>query len=113
MTTEARTFARALRQRQTSAEEMLWHQLRGRRLSGAKWRRQVPFGPYTADFVCVAGRLVVEIDGRQHALQADYDVERTGVIEAMGFVVLRFTNEDIRDRLDEVLLRIKSELEAS
>ena len=111
MTTEARSFARALRSSQTSAEEMLWHQLRGRRLSGAKWRRQVPFGWYTVDFACIAGRLIVEIDGRQHALQADYDGERTRVIEGMGFVVLRFTNEDIRDRLDEVLLRIKAELE--
>jgi very-short-patch-repair endonuclease len=111
MTTEARSFARALRRSQTSAEEMLWPQLRGRRLSGAKWRRQVPFGRYTADFVCIVGRLIVEIDGRQHALQADYDVERTGVIEAMGFVVLRFTNGGIRNSLDELLLRIKAELE--
>ena len=110
MTTEVRSFARALRHRQTSAEEMLWHQLRGRRLAGAKFRRQVPLGQYTVDFACIAGRLIVEIDGRQHAVQREYDEDRTGAIEAMGFVVLRFSNEEIRDRLDDVLRRIAAAL---
>ena len=106
MTTEPRRFARELRHRQTTPEEMLWHQLRGRRLGGHEWRRQVPLGPYVVDFLCIAAKLAVEIDGRQHAEQPIYDRERTRFVESMGFAVLRFTNEDVRDHLDEVLRRI-------
>ena len=67
MTTEPRRFARTQRRNQTSAEDALWQQLRGPRLAGTKWRRQVTFGPYTVDFLCLAAKLIVEVDGRQHA----------------------------------------------
>ena len=110
MTTEPRRFARLLRRNQTSFEEALWRQLRGRRLAGSKWRRQVTLGPYTADFLCLAAKLVVEVDGRQHADVPLYDATRTREIEAQGFMVLRVTNQEIREGLDDVLTRISEAL---
>ena len=108
MTAEPRRFARILRHRQTSFEEALWHQLRARRLDGAKWRRQVPLGPYTADFLCLDAKLIVEVDGAQHASRAGYDAGRTRDLRDMGFEVLRFTNEEVRRDLDGVLTRIQA-----
>lgn len=110
MTTEQRAFARELRHRQTSTEDLLWQQLRGRRLGGQKFRRQVPIGPYTVDFLCFAAKLVVEIDGAHHGEQAGYDERRTAEIEAQGFTVMRVSNMDVRDRLDDVLVRIAEAL---
>lgn len=109
MTTPQRDFARELRRRQTSTEDLLWQQLRGRRL-GHKFRRQVPVGRYTVDFLCFAAKLVIEIDGAQHAATAEYDAARTAEIEAQGLRVIRFTNREIRERLDDVLLRIAAAL---
>ncbi|HEY7385202.1 MAG TPA: DUF559 domain-containing protein [Beijerinckiaceae bacterium] len=106
MTSEARTFARALRRRQTLAEDMLWRQLRGGRLDRFKFRRQVPIGGYVVDFICINARLIVEVDGRQHAWEIDYDTERTRILEGMGFTVMRVKNEEVRDELAQVLRRI-------
>ena len=77
MTTEQREFARALRKHQTRAEDILWRHLRGSRFHGAKFRRQVPFDRYIADFYCHAAKLVVEFDGKQHDWFFDYDAVRT------------------------------------
>ena len=88
-----RTFARSLRREQTEAEVKLWQELRGRRLDGIKFRRQVPVGPYIADFLCGEGMLIVEIDGSQHADSAQ-DMVRDA--ELKGF------DEPIRTR--EVLI---------
>ena len=111
MVTEPRRFARTLRRNPTSAEDALWQQLRGRRLTGTKWRRQVTLGPYTADFVCLDAKLVVEIDGIGHAARRDYDAARTQEIEAQGLAMLRFTNQEVRERLDDVLRRITDALQ--
>lgn len=110
VTTEPRRFARVLRHDQTSAKDALWQQLRGRRLAGSKWRRQVTLGPYTVDFLCLAAKLVVEVDGRQHADAPLYDAARTREIEAQGFAVLRVTNQEVRERLDDVMARIEAVL---
>ena len=107
---ERRQFARALRQQMTRAEDILWARLRGSRFNGAKFRRQVPFDRYVADFYCHASKLVVELDGKQHEWFADYDAGRTGVIESKGVRVLRFTNAEVCDDLDSVLARIRVEL---
>lgn len=107
---EPRRFARTLRAHATSAEDALWQQLRGRRLAGTKWRRQATLGPYTVDFVCLAAKLVVELDGTGHAAQREYDETRTREIEAQGFAVLSFRNEQVRHRLDDVLARIQQAL---
>jgi very-short-patch-repair endonuclease len=92
-----RTNARALRKNSTDAERILWSELRGHRLNGASFRRQVPIQTYIADFVCHAAKLVIELDGGQHfSDQAEQaDAARTVMIETQGFKVLRFSNLDV------------------
>ncbi len=85
--------ARRLRQSQTLAEEKLWTIVRGRRLEGFKFRRQVPIDRYFADFVCRDAKLVVELDGPTHEDRFLHDQTRTEVLERCGFRVLRFGNE--------------------
>jgi len=98
--------ARALRANQTDAEARLWTGLRDRRLAGAKFRRQVAIGPYIADFTCFAARLIVELDGGQHAHDANADAARTARLEGQGFRVLRFWNNDVLANTEGVLERI-------
>ena len=92
-----RSNARTLRRNSTDTERILWSELRDHRLNGAGFRRQVPIENYVADFICHAAKLVVEIDGGQHfSDQAERaDAARSAVIEAKGFLVLRFTNHDV------------------
>lgn len=85
--------ARTLRRDATEAETVLWRLLRHRRLGGIKIRRQVPLGPYVADFVCLERRLVIEADGGQHG--AATDAARDAWLAANGFRVLRLWNHDI------------------
>ncbi len=109
--TSTRDFARRLRQQPTKAEEILWRALRGRRFESAKFRRQVPFGRYVADFYCHAAKLIVELDGAQHEWFINYDAAREADIEAFAHVrMIRFRNEEVLGDLDAVLARIKSEL---
>ncbi|MDQ0395425.1 endonuclease domain-containing protein [Labrys monachus] len=106
MTTEPRSFARRLRASQTDVENRLWQALRGRKLDGLKFRRQVPLLAYTVDFLCAERRLIIELDGKQHDWHGAYDMERTAEIEAMGFMILRFRNEQLTGDLDPVLQEI-------
>ena len=78
----------------TNAERALWRILRSRQFAGAKFRRQLPLGPYIADFVCLAPRLIVECDGGQHA-DNPYDEARDAWLTVQGFRILRFWNTDI------------------
>jgi very-short-patch-repair endonuclease len=89
--TNARTFARSLRQEMTDGERRLWLwlRLRGEQL-GFKFRRQHPLGVYVADFACLAPRLIVEVDGSQHAQQQGYDARRDAFFRSHGFDVMRF-----------------------
>jgi very-short-patch-repair endonuclease len=96
-----RNFARSLRRGMTGAEDKLWHELRNRRLDGIKFRRQVPVGSYVADFACLEARLIVEIDGSQHADSA-YDGRRDAELRQRGFRVLRFWNDDVLRDLNSV-----------
>ena len=98
-----------LRQNPTEAESRLWSRLRGRRLNNHKFRRQVPIGPYIVDFLCVEQRLIVEADGSQHS--EDIDAPRTAFLEAQGYRVIRFWNQDILARTDDVLATILAHLE--
>src|SRR5215218_1767430 len=97
VSSKARSNARALRKNSTDAERLLWAALRGHRLNGASFRRQVPIKNFIADFVCHAAKLVIELDGGQHfsddAERAD--ATRSAIIEAQGFQVLRFSNHDV------------------
>ena len=98
--------ARALRTEDTEAEARLWASLRDRRLGGWRWKRQVPQGSYIVDFYCAAARLVVEIDGGQHAEQLDYDERRTAYLNAKGLRVLRFWNHQVLTSREGVCLTI-------
>jgi very-short-patch-repair endonuclease len=79
----------------TDAERFAWDRLRYRQMGGHKFRRQVELGPYIADFVCLERRLVVELDGGQHAERAEQDRQRTRWLEGQGFRVLRFWNHEV------------------
>jgi len=98
----SRERAKALRRDPTEAERALWNHLRMRQLEGHKFRRQQPLGRYIVDFVCLEKRLVVELDGGQHAEQTDSDEERTAWLEARGFHVLRFWNHDVLNNIEAV-----------
>jgi very-short-patch-repair endonuclease len=102
-----------LRQNQTDVEKKLWHVLKDRRLAGYKFRRQHPIPPYIADFVCIEKKLIVELDGGQHAENAVYDAQRDAALEAQGFFVLRFWNNEILENQEGVLSRVVEYLEKS
>ena len=103
--------ARRLRSTETSPEELLWRELRGRRLEGWKFRRQMPIAGHVVDFACVSARLTIEVDGKQHADQVEADAERRKKIEAAGFVEIRFTNEDVLGRPAWVIEEIRRMLD--
>ena len=85
--------ARALRRRMTEAERRIWYLLRGRHLADFKFRRQHPIGPYVVDFVCLAHKLVIELDGSQHATDPN-DLRRDAFLHRSGYRVLRFWNNE-------------------
>ena len=99
------TRARELRSRMTDAERKLWFALRDRRFATFKFRRQVPIGRYIADFICFESRLIIEVDGGQHA-NSTTDGERDRWFAANNFVVLRFWNNDVLSNLEGVLLSL-------
>lgn len=98
--------AKRLRRSQTEAEARLWHHLRDRGLNGCKFRRQVPIGPHVADFVSWDAKLIVELDGSQHATQEAKDEMRTLYLQKRGYSVLRFWNNEVFENIDGVLLTI-------
>jgi very-short-patch-repair endonuclease len=100
--TEMRRHARALRSRMTHAERKLWFALRDRRFAGFKFRRQVPIGRFIPDFVCFEARLVIEIDGGQHA-DSVRDQLRDRWFAANRFRVLRFWNNEVLKNLEGVM----------
>jgi len=102
--------ARKLRKSQTDAENRLWGFLRNRRLCGFKFRRQYPIPPYIADLVCVEAGLVIEIDGGQHASEQLRDEERSRFLKSVGYRTVRFWNNDVLLRTNEVLEAILQEL---
>jgi very-short-patch-repair endonuclease len=95
----------------TDAERRLWSKLRMRQLDGHKFRRQAPFERYILDFVCLEKRIVVEVDGGQHADSAS-DSVRTAFLATRGFRVIRFWNAEVLRDLDSVLNRILTALES-
>jgi len=100
--------ARKLRRASSDAEARLWRYLRGRRLDGAKFVRQFPIGPHVADFACRDLGLAIELDGGQH--NDVVDGPRTEVIEAFGYRVIRFWNNEVFENLEGVLDAILREL---
>ena len=103
---------RELRNRPTKAEAVLWSALKGRRLDGVKFRRQHSAGPFILDFYCPASRLAVEVDGSVHddPARAAYDADRQRWLAERGIRVVRVTNDEVLDRLDVAVERIRSVL---
>ncbi len=98
---------------QTDAEKHLWYQLRNRQLAGFKFRRQFPLSPYIVDFACLECRLIIEVDGGQHANEVIYDTERSEHFLKQGYRVLRFWNNEVLANLEGVLEGILQELNAT
>ena len=111
----ARLRARRLRRSTTESEKRLWSHLRRLDLEGSHFRRQVPVGPYIADFGCMAARLLIEIDGSQHgeAKTEAYDEKRTRWLEKEGYRVLRFWNNDVARNIDGVMETIYAAIHGS
>ena len=105
VTSTTRERARALRRESTNAERLIWAALRAHRLEGASFRRQVPVGPYIADFICHEASLVIELDGGQHFEedQLRRDQRRDVFLASKGFRVLRFNNHDVMSNRNGVL----------
>ncbi len=99
----ASTNARLLRTNPTEAEKRLWTILRRQQDAGNRFRRQAPIGRYIVDFVCLRRRLVIEIDGGQHADRVQADAARSAWLESQGFRVLRFWNNDVLGNTNGVL----------
>ena len=106
----SRSYARALRKNLTDAERKLWESLRLRQVGGYKFRRQQPLGPYIVDFICFEKKLIVEVDGGQHADEVLDDLKRTEWLMSQGFSVLRFWNHDVLQQTEDVLEMIGKSL---
>jgi len=102
-------LAKELRRKLTPCEKILWQRLRTNKLAGLKFRRQHPIRFYIADFYCHAARLVIEVDGPIHNRidRHEHDQQRDGVIEDFGIMILRFSNDEIRYHLKQVLKKIE------
>ena len=102
--------AKQLRSAMTEAEKLLWYYLRAGRFEGCKFRRQVPLGPYVADFLCEDARLILEVDGGQHADQVARDAERTAWLHGQGYEVMRFWNNEVVGNIEGVLTTVREKI---
>jgi very-short-patch-repair endonuclease len=103
-------MAKALRKRQTDAENLLWRHLRAKQLEGVKFRRQAPLGNYIVDFVSFERKIIIEIDGGHHALQEEKDLAREEWLKTQGFKIFRFWNNQVLKELDGVIEVIRKNL---
>lgn len=98
--------ARTLRKDSTDAENLLWRHLRRKQFTGLKFRRQQPIDHYIVDFVCFEKRIIIEVDGGQHSIEREKDIERENYLRENGFKVLRFWNNEILKNIEGVLEEI-------
>src|ERR1700760_4702341 len=100
-----RKTARTLRANTTAAEDILWRHLRRLEVRGGHFRRQVPIGPYVADFACLKERLIIEVDGSQHGEDANSrrDEDRTRWLNSEGYRVMRFWNNDVMSKTEAAM----------
>jgi very-short-patch-repair endonuclease len=96
-------FAKELRNNATEVELLLWRRLRNRQLEDVKFRRQQPIEAYIVDFVSFDKKIIIELDGGQHAKNTGYDKQRDSCLSANGFTVLRFWNSDVLENIEGVL----------
>jgi very-short-patch-repair endonuclease len=107
---KTRTHAIELRREPTPAEHKLWSIIRNDQL-GVNFRRQHAIGNYIPDFVCIEKKLIIELDGSQHLEQEEYDDQRTEYLEAQGYRVIRFWNNEVMNDIDGVIRKIQFTLE--
>jgi|WetSurMetagenome_2_1015567.scaffolds.fasta_scaffold427083_1 very-short-patch-repair endonuclease len=107
-------FAKELRRKPTPAERRLWQSLRNYKILGVKFRRQHPIGYFVADFYSHEIKLVIEVDGPVHELvdQKEYDLNRSAEMDRLGIKIIRFTNDEIKWKLNSVLKQIREEVSA-
>ena len=103
--------AKELRQNMTPAEKILWQHLRAKHFKGLKFRRQQIIAGFIVDFYCHSIGLVIEVDGKIHDKQKDYDAERDNIIAAQGLTILRFTNQQVIENIELVLKTIAEKIE--
>ena len=103
--------ARALRRNMTDAERLLWRSLRDRQMGGWKFRRQHPIRPFIVDFVCVDRKLIIEVDGGQHANKVQEDASRSAYLRNKGYRLLRFWNNQVLKETEAVLDMILAALD--
>ncbi|MBJ7444283.1 MAG: endonuclease domain-containing protein [Sphingobium sp.] len=101
--------AKALRNTAPTPERLLWQQIRNRQL-GHKFSRQMPVGPYFADFLCRELKLLIELDGDSHNQTTEYDARRDDYCRTQGYQILRFSNADVMENLEGVVTHIKTTL---
>lgn len=102
--------SRELRKNPTDAERALWQHLRNRQLGGVRFNTQVPVGSFICDFAARTAKLIIELDGGQHALAGDYDANRTTFLEQRGYRAIRFWNSEVLQNIDGVLRVIEEAL---
>lgn len=103
-------LAKELRNNMTFAEKQLWAKLSKNQINGLKFRRQHPINNFIADFYCHSAKLIIEVDGGIHNFQKDYDKGRDYELNSLGLKVLRFSNEEVLNDLDKVLIKIINNL---
>ncbi len=99
-------YAKELRNSMTTAEKILWKQIRNKQIANCKFRHQHPIGIFIADFYCHEKKLVIEVDGEIHNTQKEYDIGRTAEMENYGITVIRFTNSNIETNIKFVIKKI-------
>jgi very-short-patch-repair endonuclease len=107
MTSRLTKLAKTLRKNATHVEALLWKKLKARQFEGIKFRRQQPIEDFIVDFVSFEKRIIIELDGGQHAEDRQRDRERDRLLTEAGFKVLRFWNNEVQENLDGVLERIR------
>jgi very-short-patch-repair endonuclease len=106
-------IARKLRRKSTIAEQILWQVLRNRQTLGTKFKRQVPFGRYIADFYSKENRLAIEIDGSSHENKKEYDKNREEIFNSGEIRILRFTNNEVVNNTEYVKIQIMKNIASS
>ena len=102
--------SRELRLNATDAERKLWAQLSARKVAGVRFNRHFPIGPLICDFVSRTAKLVIEVDGGQHAVDVEKDEARTAYLQSQGYQVIRFWNNDVLERIEGVVGEIERAL---
>jgi len=102
--------SRELRLNATDAERKLWAQLSARKIAGVRFNRQFPIGPFICDFVSRTAKLIIEVDGGQHAIDVEKDQARTAYLQSQGYRVIRFWNNDVLERIEGVVAEIERAL---